>query len=214
LMNPSSDLTAYPSRAAKQSLARSLDVSNDDAALIRRMAEGDETALAQLYDHWVSLVYSMIIQLLRDADEAEDVVEETFWQAWQRAPGYDPARGTVRSWLFTIARSRTLDRMRARARRREEVNLTDVTVAAADADPQLHAEGRERRARVLAALAEIPDDQGQTLELAYFHGLSQTEIAELLSQPLGTIKTRMRLGMQKLREKLGLFHDEYAGEGA
>jgi len=182
------------------------DASHDDAGVIRRIADGDESALAQLYDRWVESVYSMASHLLRDTDEAEDVVEETFWQVWQRAGSYDPSRGTVRTWILTIARSRTLDRLRARNRRLTDTPMTDDMVAA-ESDPLLDAEGNERRSLIQMALRELPDDQRVTLELAYFRGLSQSEIAEFLSEPLGTIKTRMRLGMQKLRVKLGLLRD-------
>ena len=178
--------------------------TTDDAAIVRRMATRDEGALAALYDQWMQAVYSLAMHLLRDADEAEDVVEETFWQAWQRAGTYDSARGTVRSWLLTMARSRALDRLRSRQRQRDEAALSSdqILAIAADSDPLLDAEGTERRALVLQALRELPDDQRRALELAYFRGLSQTEIAEYLGEPLGTIKTRMRLGMQKLRTKL------------
>jgi len=177
------------------------------------MAEGDESALGLLYDQWIQPVYSLVVQLLRDADEAEDVVEETFWQAWQRAASYDVSRGTVRTWLLTIARSRALDRLRVRNRRRDETPVT-ADVAIDERDPLLDLEGRERRDLVLSALNELPPDQRRALELAYFRGLTQSEIAETLGEPLGTIKTRMRLGMMKLREKLGLLLDVPAGGAA
>jgi RNA polymerase sigma-70 factor, ECF subfamily len=196
-MNPPTSDSAYGLRTMNGG-------TTDDATVVQRMAAGDEGALAILYDQWTQAVYSLGMHLLRDADEAEDVVEETFWQAWQRAATYDAARGTVRSWLLTIARSRALDRLRARQRQRDEASLgSDHTLAiAADSDPLLDAEGAERRTLVLQALQELPEDQRRALELAYFRGLSQTEVAEYLGEPLGTIKTRMRLGMQKLRTKL------------
>ena len=176
------------------------------------MANGDEAALAVLYDRWMQAVYSLAMHLLRDADEAEDVVEETFWQAWQRAATFDATRGTVRSWLLMIGRSRALDRLRARQRQRDEIvkDSDQLLSVAADSDPLLDAEGAERRTLVLQALQELPDDQRRALELAYFRGLSQTEVAEFLGEPLGTIKTRMRLGMQKLRNKLFTLREETA----
>lgn len=193
-----------PTRESTYGVRTTDGVTTDDAAVVSRMANGDETALAALYDQWMQLVYSLAMHLLRDADEAEDVVEETFWQAWQRASTYDASRGTVRSWLLTIARSRSLDRLRSRQRQRDEsvLGADQLSAIAADSDPSLDAEGKERRTLVLQALRELPDDQRRALELAYFRGLSQAEIAEYLDEPLGTIKTRMRLGMQKLRTKL------------
>lgn len=194
-MNPPRQEHAYPQKALEAT-------SVDDAAVVQRMAGGDEGALAAFYDRWVSQVYSLVAQMLRDADEAEDVVEETFWQVWQRASSYDPARGTVRTWVLTIARTRALDHLRARQRRPEPVALEELVPAGDDADPSLDAESRERRQLVMDALAALPTEQRRALELAYFGGFTQTEIAERLAEPLGTVKTRMRLGMRKLRDTL------------
>jgi RNA polymerase sigma-70 factor, ECF subfamily len=194
-MNPSRQEEAYPTRPPTIA-------PGDDASLVRRIADGDESALATLYDRWAQPIYSVVAHLLRDADGAEDVVEETFWQVWQRASSYDASRGSVRTWILTIARSRALDRLRSRKRSREDLTDDLGFVRDPGSDPSQDAEGAERRRLVYAALTELPDDQRRALELAYFHGLSQSEISELLGQPLGTIKTRMRLGMQKLRDRL------------
>ncbi|MEO8716123.1 MAG: sigma-70 family RNA polymerase sigma factor [Acetobacteraceae bacterium] len=196
-MNPSRPEQAYPSRAPTAA-------PSDDVATISRIASGDEAALATLYDRWAQTVYSLVFQLLRDADAAEDVVEETFWQVWHRATSYDISRGTVRTWILTIGRSRALDRLRSRKRNREDVSddLSLSLVRDPRSDPSQMAEGAERRQLVYSALSELPDEQRGALELAYFRGLSQSEIAQLLGEPLGTVKTRMRLGMQKLRDKL------------
>lgn len=194
-MNPPRQEQAYPTRPPTAA-------SSDDQSVVRRIADGDESALATLYDRWAQSVYSLAAHLLKDADGAEDVVEETFWQVWQRASSYDASRGTVRTWLLTIGRSRALDRLRARKRNREDI-ATDLTlIRDPRSDPSQQLEGAERRQLVYSALTELPDEQRRALELAYFRGLSQSEIAEFLSEPLGTIKTRMRLGMQKLRDKL------------
>ena len=196
-MNPSRQEQAYSTRPA-------VAAPSDDASIVRRIADGDESALATLYDRWSQPVYSLVAHLLRDADGAEDVVEETFWQVWQRASSYDASRGTVRTWVLTIGRSRALDRMRSRRRNREDGTTTADLAVLRDqtSDPSQDAEGAERRQLVYAALSELPDDQRLALELAYFRGLSQSEIAQFLGEPLGTIKTRMRLGMQKLRDRL------------
>lgn len=175
---------------------------SDDSILVRRIAGGDESALAALYDSWAQPVYSVVAQLLMDADGAEDVVEETFWQIWQRASSYDASRGSVRTWILTIARSRALDRLRSRKRNREDQSA-DLNIYRDQApDPAQNVERGERTNLVREALHELPEDQRRALELAYFRGLSQSEIADLLNEPLGTIKTRMRLGMQKMRDRL------------
>ena len=194
-MNPARQDQAYQTRSTGTA-------SPDDAALVRRIADGDETALAAFYDRWVQPVYSLVVAILKDADEAEDVVEEAFWQVWQHAASYDASRGTVRTWLLTIGRSRALDRLRSRNRLREDAadDIADLRDPAPD--PLLDAEGTERREMVKRALAMLPDDQRIALELAYFRGMSQSEIGDFLEEPLGTIKTRMRLGLQKLRSAL------------
>lgn len=167
------------------------------------MRAGDEGALAGLYDRWSDRIHALAVHLLRDARDAEDIVEETFWQAWRGAARFDAARGSVGGWLLTICRSRALDRLRARRRRPEATPLDDAPPAIDPAgDPMTSMVAMETGRIVRAALAELPAEQRQALELAYFSGLSQSEIAEQTGQPLGTIKTRVRLAMVKLREKL------------
>jgi len=200
-MNPSEQELSY---------SREVRSNAEDVALIRRMCDADETALGALYDRWVRSLYSLVFHLLKDADEAEDVVEETFWQAWRKASSYEPSRGAVSTWLLTIGRRRALDRLRAKGRRREEsMSQTGVLadVASSLPDPLQAVEGSERRSHVRAALNELPEEQRSVLELGYFQGLSQTEIAEMTGQPLGTVKTRMRLAMQKLREPLSMYRE-------
>jgi len=194
-----------------QSYSREIRSNAEDVALIRRMCDADETALGALYDRWMRSLYSLVFHLLKDADEAEDVVEETFWQAWRKASSYEPSRGAVSTWLLTIGRRRALDRLRAKGRRREE-SLTQEGGVLADMiapgpDPSAVAEASERRTHVVAALRELPEEQREVLELGYFQGLSQAEIADATGQPLGTVKTRMRLAMQKLREPLSMYRE-------
>lgn len=175
-----------------------------DSLLPGRMREGDERALGELYDGWASRVYALALAMLRDASEAEDVTEETFWQAWRQAARYDGARGTVSSWLLTIARSRALDRLRARRRRPEEPLGDDAAnaIESAGTGADVAVDLGDRARAVRAAVQLLPAEQREALQLAYFGGLSQTEIAERTGQPLGTVKTRMRLGVAKLRESL------------
>jgi RNA polymerase sigma-70 factor (ECF subfamily) len=189
--------------------------SEDDAALLLRIGQGDEQALGALYDRWSPLVFSVCAHILGDDDEAEEAVEETFWQAWRQAARYDAERGAVSTWLTTIARTRALDRLRARRRRQEQsmTNLTETDRAQVDAtvrrtdDPARDAELAERRSLVRQALLALPAEQREVLELAYFRGFSQSEIAEQTGQPLGTIKTRVRLAMEKLEDRLGVLRE-------
>ena len=192
--------------------------SDSDVALVARMAAGDEHALGVLYDRWATTVHTIAYYLLGQADDAEDAVEETFWQAWREAGRYDPSRGAVSSWLSTIARSRALDRQRARRRRAEEP--LDVVVPSSDgsggvagsgtatANPQQQAEASERARAVASALEKLPPEQREVIELAYFGGLSQSEIAARTSLPLGTVKTRARLALEKLRAPLAQHREE------
>lgn len=186
-----------------------------DAHLLRRIEARDDTALAEFYDRWFPVVNCLITRIVKVPHDAEDVVEETFWQVWKQASRYEPARGSVQTWLLTMARSRALDRLRANRRMREDsiddtdgVSGTFATLATSTNDPSLDAEHAERKRIVLAALATLPAEQRQTLELGYFSGLSQSEIAARTGLPLGTIKTRMRIAMQKLRERLSILREE------
>jgi RNA polymerase sigma-70 factor (ECF subfamily) len=197
-MNPSEQAPSYSGQAGSNA---------DDVALIRRMCEADETALGALYDRWVRALYSLVVHLLKDPDEAEDIVEETFWQAWRKASSYEPSKGAVSTWLLTIGRRKALDRIRAKKRQKEDPIGPDQSFAdlpSPENDPSQDAEGRELREHVRSALRELPQEQREVLELGYFRGMSQSEIADATGQPLGTVKTRMRLAMQKLREPLSM----------
>ena len=212
-MNPSSSQPPYPhSSTATPPGGVAAQGPPDDALLLRRMAGGDEQALGVFYDRWQPLVHGVVLRILRQRDDVADVVEEAFWQAWRQAGRFEMGRGTVQTWLLTIARSRALDKVRALKRLREEPiegESGDLVVQlAADGDPSMNAEAAERRTFVIAALADLPAEQREALELGYFAGLSQTEIAERTGQPLGTIKTRMRLAMQKLRGRLLVLREE------
>ena len=181
-----------------------------DAELVRRMRSKDERALGTFYDRWFPVVHGVVSRMLESPDDVEDVVEEAFWQAWRQADRFEAERGSVQTWLLTIARSRALDRLRSRRRLREDPLVesvageadTSAPTPAAPSDPLADAEHAERSQIVRAALADLPTEQREALELGYFGGLSQSEIAEQTGLPLGTIKTRMRLALQKLRERL------------
>jgi RNA polymerase sigma-70 factor (ECF subfamily) len=174
------------------------------AELIRRMAEGDRDAFKEFYDRYARQVYPFILRIVRDPSDAADVIQEVFWEAWQSAASYDPGRGSPEAWLFTRARTRAIDRVRAVRRRSETfVAPVDEGLSAAPASGRDAAGHAENRSVVVGALGQLPESQREVLELAYYGGLTQTEIAERLKQPLGTVKTRIRLGLERLREMLG-----------
>ena len=170
--------------------------------LIRQMAAGDRDAFARFYDRYAALVFPLILQIVRDRPDAADVLQEVFWEAWRGASDYDPGRGTPEAWMITRARTRAIDRVRA-VRRRGETFVAPLDEAVAAALPEPGGDAAERaeaRGVIRTALDQLPDAQRQAIELAYYAGLTQTEIAERLRQPLGTVKTRIRLGLERLRE--------------
>jgi RNA polymerase sigma-70 factor (ECF subfamily) len=174
------------------------------------VAQGNVSAFEELYDRHSSTVYGILLRILANPEDAQEVLQETFVKAWTSAAMFDAVRGSEVAWLISIARSRGIDRLRARRTRvdredeagRELSIFTSFVENATSADDAIQAEEREA---VRGALAELPEAQRIALELAYFEGLSQSEIAARLSQPLGTIKTRMQLGMKKMRERLQAF---------
>ena len=177
---------------------------NDLAALIARIARGDESALGALYDQTSSLVYGLAMRILKDRPAAEEVVIEVYMQVHRQAGHFDPARGGPSAWLVTLARTRAIDRLRADSKRRklEEALERPEAIPAPTADPEEHSAAAELRRTVQTALASLAPEQRQAIEIAYYSGLSHSEIAQKLGQPLGTIKTRIRTGMMLLRELL------------
>jgi len=183
---------------------------SNDARLVARMAEGDQAALSDLYDRHRGVLFALALRVLRDRGEAEEALTDVFLQAWRAAGSFDSRRGPVTSWLVTLARSRAIDRLRARGRRdaahaslAQEGAGTTVGSVTPAADPALHVEGLSKRRRIGAALAALSAPQRSAIELAYYGGLSHSEIAEKLGEPLGTIKTRIRQGLMTLRDNLG-----------
>lgn len=173
-----------------------------DSELLHAVARNEEGALTVLYDRYRLILFGLLVRILNSREEAEDVLQEVFLQVWRRAADFDEARGRPFTWLVTLTRSRAIDRLRSVAARQRLVDaaLPEVSEDATDAvSDTLLAEQREIVAR---ALATLPEEQRRTLKLAYFEGLTQSEIAAKLGSPLGTVKTRMRAGMTTLRELL------------
>jgi RNA polymerase sigma-70 factor, ECF subfamily len=179
-----------------------------DAELLRRIGAGDEAALGELYDRYSGIAFALAYRLLQDRGQAEDIVQEAFLSVWRRAATFDTERGSARGWLMSIVHHAAIDRRRGRFRReQDEVDLELVAYRVADSDVWSEVSQQIDREEVRRALAELPNEQRQTLELAYLGGLTQAEIAERTGQPLGTIKSRARLGLRRLerilRERVG-----------
>ena len=179
----------------------------DDEELMQRLAYRDLVAFRALHDRYGNLVYSAALRVVRDAQIAEDMVQEIFLRIWRKPESYVAQRGRFVTWLTSVTRNRAVDEVRSRGRRfRHETASPEEQErelpSSEEDDPALTAELSDQRRLILAALTQIPAEQREIIELAYFGGLTQQEIAERLSQPLGTVKTRIRLGMQKLRAAL------------
>ena len=173
--------------------------------LVRRMAAGDREAFGAFYDRYAPLVFPLIVRIVRDRSDAADVLQDVFWEAWQGAPTYDPGRGTPEAWMITRARTRAIDRVRA-VRRRGETFVPPVDESRAAAPAERGGDAAERaedRGVIRTALQTLSQPQREAIELAYYAGLTQTEIADRVRQPLGTVKTRIRLGLERLRDVVG-----------
>jgi RNA polymerase sigma-70 factor (ECF subfamily) len=174
----------------------------DDVDLLKAIAARDEAALAQLYDRYRVIVFGLLMRILNNREEAEDVLQEVFLQVWRKADDFDENRGRPFTWLVTLGRSRAIDRLRSLASRERvaEAGAREVVEQVSDAAADTFRS--EQRGLVNSALAQLPDEQKRPLMLAYFDGLTQSEIAARLGAPLGTVKTRMRTGLSRLRELL------------
>jgi len=172
-----------------------------DEEIVALVARSDDAALAELYDRFGRVAYGLAVRIVRDQALAQDAVQEAFLTAWRTAPTFDPARAKAQTWLLTLVHRRAVDLVRREQRRRGDP-LEEAPVAAGDATDE-EAWVRERRRAVQKALAELPREQREALELAYYGGYTQSELAERLGQPLGTIKSRMFTGLARLRAELG-----------
>ena len=178
-----------------------------DQALLANVVKGDQQAFSQLYDHSSALLYTVAFRILGNREEADELLQDVYLEVWRKVARYDVGRGTPIAWLITLTRSRAIDRLRARnARGYKGTSPLDSTVSSRVADlgpsPFETQADQELRMAVGTAITSLPSAQQQAIELAYYEGLSHQEIAARLNQPLGTVKTRIKLGMSKLREAL------------
>lgn len=178
---------------------------DQDVELLRRIGAGERTAFAEFYDRHSALMFSVAARVLNDAGEAEDVLQETCMQIWQKAGNFDPKLGKASSWVATLTRNKAIDRIRSSQRRNRLADEAGAEFAIASevrdtANEAIH--GHDKAKLIQSAIVELPAEQRRAIELAYFSGLTQDEIATKLSAPLGTIKARIRRGLLKLRDEL------------
>jgi RNA polymerase sigma-70 factor (ECF subfamily) len=184
------------------------DAVEADRELMRRLAAGDQSAFTSFYQRQAPLLFSVIYNIVQDRKEAEDVVQDAFVQMWKKAASYDSARSSLSTWSVMIARNKAIDRLRSRqryARATEaaaiEDNIRSTGLAEEKANEQIfHNDARDR---IVAALGKIGEAQREAIQLAFFSGLTQVQIAERLAAPLGTVKARIRRGLLALRDALG-----------
>lgn len=175
-----------------------------DAALVCRLLQKDVSAFEQLYERHSRLVYGLVLRILRQASTSEEVVQDVFLQLWRNANHYDSARGPFVPWLLTLARNRALDQLRLKSERQRRLEDQTQHLPSVIAAPEyeLALDEKRRAERVRALMASLTPQQKKAIELAYFEGLSHSEIAEALKEPLGTVKSWIRNGLLRLREGL------------
>jgi RNA polymerase sigma-70 factor, ECF subfamily len=201
MMRVRRDGPASPDETARMDIRNSTSIDSD---LLTLIAKGDRRAFGRLYDRSSQVLFTLSLRMLGDREEAEDLLQEVYTEVWRKSVRYDARRGSPMAWLITLTRSRGIDRLRARASRGHGMtdSIDDAPVAQTqghDPTPFDQQADAEVRVMVMKALVELPAAQRQALELSYYEGLSHSEIAERLKEPVGTIKTRIKLGMSKLK---------------
>ena len=179
---------------------------NLDTDLVASLQRGERDSLALLYERYAGTAYALAMRVVADPGAAEEVVQDAFLTVWNRSAAFDPSRGSFRAWLFTCVRNRAIDRRRGRWGKHQDVSELPISLKASGdgSDPLAEVSVAETRDAVRRALRELTDAQRDAIELGYFGGLSQREISERLNTPLGTVKSRMRLGLQRMRSSLEL----------
>jgi RNA polymerase sigma-70 factor (ECF subfamily) len=185
-------------------LLLAIDIRESDRELAERLQRRETQAMADLYDRFGRLVYSVIYSIVHDAAVAEDLLQETFIRIWNRASGFDAARGALGPWLLTVARNRAIDHIRSAGARnvKNTLELEEREHQSQQIDVEIDLQNQDQAKAIRAAMAKLTENQRRVIELAYYEGLSQTEMAEKLGEPLGTVKTWARSALKKLREEL------------
>ena len=173
-----------------------------DGEMAAQLIRGDATAIESLYDRYGRLAYGLALRILNDRNAAEDVVQDAFLGVWRNAGSFDVSRGTLRNWLLSVVHNRAIDRLRGTARTRREAHLESVELTAEVPDAWAAVALDLERKQILEAFGQLPEAQRLALELAYFRGYTHTEIARHLNLPLGTVKGRLRMGLEKMRSFL------------
>jgi RNA polymerase sigma-70 factor (ECF subfamily) len=177
-----------------------------DVKILQRVRQGEEPALAELYQRYIQILYSLAMRILQSSEETEDLMQEIFLQVWNKAASYEANKGTVYTWLVTITRNRAIDRMRSTSYRHHSraVDVETIMLAAdsRSSNPHSNTVLMEEQRSVVNALQRLTPDQQKVIGLAYYEGYSQSQIAEALNIPLGTVKTRMRKGLMELKNML------------
>ena len=176
--------------------------AEEEAGLVAGVARGDEPSFRALYDRFSKPLFSLLIKMLQNQDDAEEVLQNVFLQIWRRSESYKPELSSVFTWLVMITRGRAIDRLRARQRHLAVVDRIAAEAPSGEPDAPAEAVDSDSRALVASALQRISEDQRQVIELAFFSGLSQAEISQRLSAPLGTVKARIRRGLMQLKDFL------------
>jgi RNA polymerase sigma-70 factor (ECF subfamily) len=186
-------------------LLLAIQLTEGDGDLVARLQRRDPQALADLYDRYGRLVYSLILRVVRDSAIAEDLVQETFLRAWNRSQGLDAERGCIGPWLLAVARNRAIDYLRSAAGRdRNALEFEETCHPALFCDMERDILRSDKTRRVKEAMEKLAPNHREVMYLAYFEGLSQTEMAERMGQPLGTVKTWVRTALKSLRDELGV----------
>ena len=173
-----------------------------DRQLVDQVKQGDKTAFKEIYSRFPQVVYNLALRMLRDKEDAEEVVQEIFLQLWNKAYTYDPERGAVSTWILNIARSRSIDKLRTVGYRNRNIEIDEEKANSNDDLSRIIEDREESKNVIQQALDSLPDKQRIAIEMVYFEGLTHLEAAERLDEPVGTIKTRIRLGVLKLKEKI------------
>jgi RNA polymerase sigma-70 factor (ECF subfamily) len=192
------DNTPNPNVNSERSTTRDSNQSDkiDDGLLLQRVRQGDQNAMAEIFDRYGRAVYSVALRILKDAGHAEDVMQEIFFQVWRNSDSFVQGRGSLGAWLVVVARNRSIDLLR----RRKPADSVDDVVLAANFNLASEAEHHALLEKVQQVMKDLPVEQQRSMELAFFEGLSHSEIAEKTGDPLGTVKTRIRLALITLRK--------------